>query len=140
VEESLKARIKRHEGLSLKPYVDSRGFCTIGYGHKIESITEEQAEDLLKGDLGKAWAEVLNQAPRSIWNKLNQARREVLVEMAFQLGGRGLMSFKKMFRALMEDNYELAAEEMLDSLWYKQTPKRAIELAKIMKTGKADRL
>ncbi len=40
--------IKRHEGLSLKPYMDSRGFLTIGYGRNLDAngISKSEAEYL----------------------------------------------------------------------------------------------
>ena len=54
---ALQERIKRHEGLRLKPYKDSLGYWTIGYGHLMtakekiafaDGITKEQAEELFK--------------------------------------------------------------------------------------------
>ena len=38
-----------------------------------------------------------------------------------------------MWDALKKDEYDTASLEMLDSNWYKQTPKRCESLAKIMK-------
>ena len=55
------ALLKHFEGCKLEAYHDSRGIVTIGYGHtgflngeplKIgDTITQQQAEDLLKSDL-----------------------------------------------------------------------------------------
>ena len=54
--------------------------------------------------------------------------------MAFQLGRTKLAKFKKMFAHLKNKRYDLASEEMLDSLWAKQhTPARANRLAEQMK-------
>jgi lysozyme len=55
--------------------------------------------------------------------------------MAYQLGLTGLMKFKRFITAYDNRNYEEAAKEMLDSLWAKQTPNRASELAEQMETG-----
>ena len=60
---ALQERIKRHEGLQLKPYKDSLGYWTIGYGHLMtakekiafaDGITKEQAEELFQKDFDKA--------------------------------------------------------------------------------------
>ena len=56
--------------------------------------------------------------------------------MVFQLGMGGVSKFKKMWKALKQNNYQIASEEMLDSRWAKQTPKRAEELSNVMKSCK----
>ena len=60
----------------------------------------------------------------------------VLIEMVFQLGIGGVSKFKNMWKALGEGDYQTASEEMLDSRWAKQTPKRAEGLSAIMKSCK----
>ena len=66
---------------------------------------------------------------------LNDARKAVLINMAFQLGFNGLSKFRNMLAAVQSEQYVLAASEMLDSLWAKQTPNRAKELSEQMLTG-----
>ena len=56
--------------------------------------------------------------------------------MVFQLGVGGVSKFKKMWKALKQNDYQTASEEMLDSRWAKQTPKRAEELSSVMKSCK----
>jgi len=51
------------------------------------------------------------------------------------MGVRGVMTFKRMLRALVRCDYEEAAREMLDSRWAQQVGERARELAEIMKEG-----
>ena len=58
---------------------------------------------------------------------------ECVVEMVYQLGTTGVMKFSKMLLALEEKNYFEAHVQMLDSRWYKQTPKRCGKLSEIMK-------
>ena len=60
----------------------------------------------------------------------------VIIEMVFQLGIGGVSKFKKMWKALKQNDYQIASEEMLDSKWAKQTPKRAEELSSVMKSCK----
>ena len=131
----LKSDIKRHEGIRLKPYQDTEGLLTIGIGRCLDrvGISEGEAELMLSNDLEDAV-----KAARFVihnYEKLDEVRQEVVVNMAFNLGRNGLTEFRKMRMALGEEKYDLAAEEMLDSKWAKQVGARATELAQRMRTG-----
>ena len=65
----------------------------------------------------------------------NDARRSVLINMAFQLGVSGLMKFKRFIAAYRAGDFVTASKEMLDSRWAMQTPNRAKELSEQMLTG-----
>lgn len=58
--------------------------------------------------------------------------RDVLVEMAYQLGVSGLLKFKKTLKLITDRKYMEASVEMLDSLWARQTPNRAKKLSKVV--------
>ena len=134
--EELIQRIKRHEGLRLSPYRDSQGNLTIGYGHNLDAkpISIRAAQVILEDDLRDGWMG-LQFVPHEYWQHLNTRRKEVLVEMIFNMGVKGLMSFKRMLNALARADYEEAAREMLDSRWARQVGSRAEELAEIMRKG-----
>jgi len=140
--EDLKARIKKHEGFVSKIYKDHLGFKTIGYGHLVLS-TDRFAEGVTykKKDLEKVFDSDFKIA-KSNANQLIQGlpihhqAKCVIIEMVFQLGIGGVSKFKKMWRALKQNNYQTASDEMLDSRWAKQTPKRAEELSSVMKSCK----
>lgn len=80
--------IKEFEGLSLKPYRDSGGAYTIGYGHLIRSdehftsITKQQAETLLLQDIVAA-ATILN---REVKQPLTRHERGALISLIFNIG------------------------------------------------------
>jgi lysozyme len=57
------------------------------------------------------------------------------MNMAFQMGITGLMKFKKTLSLVEMGLYDDAADNMLKSLWAKQTPNRAAEMAEQMRTG-----
>ena len=59
---------------------------------------------------------------------------EVLIEMIFQLGIKNQKKFIKMNKYIKQNNFFMASLEMINSLWYKQTPKRVRQLVKIMET------
>lgn len=125
--------LKRDEGLRLKPYRDTVGKLTIGYGRNLDDvgITEDEAEYMLEGDI----EHVLEQLDRTLpwWNDLNESRKRALVNMAFNLGIGGLLKFKKMLAALKAGDYEHAAVEALDSRWAKQVGQRADRIAELLK-------
>ena len=125
----------RHEGLKLKPYRCPAGKLTIGVGRNIEDngITREEALYLLNNDIARCQRELYGAFP---WfSELSETRREVLINMCFNLGLSRLQGFKNMLSALMNHDYEQAAEEMENSAWAKQVGFRADELAEIMRRG-----
>jgi len=121
--------IKQHEGFDGKPYRDTEGFLTIGYGTKLP-ISRAEAELLLNNRLEILKAELVQKEPMLL--NLPIEKQEVLFEMAYQMGVNGVLKFKRMWKALENFDYIQAAVEMLDSKWAKQTPNRAEELAKKM--------
>ena len=58
--------------------------------------------------------------------------KEVLIEMIFQLGIKKQKKFVKMNSHIQNNDMFLAALEMKNSLWYKQTPKRVDGLIKLL--------
>lgn len=126
-------RIKKHEGLRCKPYRCTAGKLTIGYGRNIEDngITEAEASFLLENDIKNSEAECRRAFP---WfQKLDEIRRGVIIELCFNMGLKRLLGFKKMLAACECGNYNSAANEMLNSLWARQVGKRAKTLADLMK-------
>lgn len=127
-------QIKRHEGLKLHPYKCTAGKTTIGYGRNLDDkgITASEAEEMLLTDMCEVEERLFTEG---LLSGLNDARKAVLINMGYQLGLSGLFKFKKMIAAVDRKEYELAAKEMLASLWAKQTPRRAKELSEQMLTG-----
>lgn len=128
-------QIKLHEGLRLKPYKCSEGFLTIGYGRNIQTrgISPDEAEEMLLNDVSDVEESLARHS--LLGREHSDPRKAVLINMAFQLGINGLFKFKKTLEAYRHCEYELAAKEMLDSLWAKQTPSRANALSEQMNTG-----
>lgn len=123
--------LKKHEGFRSFPYKCTAGKLTIGYGFNLDAgITSEEADFLLKArvDRVEKWL-----ASHEWYRALDENRRDVLSNMAYNLGVAGLFKFKNMIKALEDGDYNKAAEEMLDSKWASQVKGRAIELAEIMR-------
>ena len=131
----LAEQLKVHEGLRLKPYKDTAGKWTIGIGRNLEDkgITEQEALFMLNNDVDYFYDKIKKEI-NWFW-ALDDARQNVLVNMAFNLGVSGLLTFKNTLRLISVGHYYEAAEEMLNSKWANQVGYRAEELAEQMRTG-----
>ena len=133
------ARLLRgEEGEVLHAYNDHLGYATIGVGRLIDKrkgggITAEESAYLLKNDIQKRIAILEQKLP---WIKtLDDARRGVLLSMAFQMGVDGLLGFKNTLAMIQRGEYAEAAKGMMNSKWAKQTPERAQRHAEQMRTS-----
>lgn len=82
-----------------------------------------------------AFAEAAHIAGTSCWAALNEQRRAVLTDMAFQMGGNGLNDFTHMLTAIKVGHWDLAETHMLNSKYAKQTPSRAQTNGQTLLTG-----
>ena len=137
------------ESLETEPYLDSLGFWTVGVGHLIDRrkggsipawitgfpLTKDEAEQLLHDDVEDIESELIDQLPWYL--DLDQVRQTVFLSMAFQMGVRGLMGFKKALAHAKKKEYALSAAELFNSKWARQTRKRAGRLALAMRSGSA---
>ena len=126
--------LKKHEGFSSKPYLDTTGNLTIGYGRNLHAvgISYDEAELMLTNDIKKV---VKFLSKIETYRKLDSSRQSVLINMCFNMGIKKLLNFKKMWTAIEVGDFKRASLEMLDSLWAKQVKGRALELSKIMERG-----
>ncbi len=136
--EKLAEELKQEEGLVLKVYRCSKGFLTMGYGHRCEEgdpISLDAAEALLKFDIARTVSSFYR-IPHHRTRNLNENRRRVICQMIFQLGLNGTLGFRRMWLAIERGDFDAAADEMLDSAWYRRdTPARAMRLSQIMRHG-----
>ena len=139
--ESVKERIKEHEGFRDTVYSDSLGFATIGYGHLVlptDNFVEGVAypKEHLEKIFDKDFDIALNSAESLLSGiEHNDTLKGIIVEMCFQLGKPRVLKFKKMWEAIRQKDYLKASEEMIDSNWHKQTTKRCKSLASIMRNA-----
>ncbi len=133
---NLKKRIKVNEGFSFKPYKDQLGYLTIGYGHLILSnekillkkkIHKKELEEIFEKDFKKA---LYNFNTKLKHFTSNKKEADLLIEMVFQLGIKGCLKFKNLLKNMRKGNKHLVCFEMMNSLWYKQTPYRVKTLVK----------
>jgi lysozyme len=140
--------ISSDEGKILHAYLCTELHATVGIGHKIldtdpekeleiygvnweevpddQCITEDRCYILFQEDVQIAIGGCMN--IYNNWDELPQEMQHVLVNMAFQMGQRGLSNFKNMKAAIEEQDFAKTAVEMMDSRWASQTPERAERL------------
>jgi len=136
-------QLRHDEGFRAVPYQDHLGRWTIGYGSTyigLERVTASTPEVTYQAALNMlmagAFAACID-AQEAVGNfsDLDDARQEVLANMAYNLGGRGLALFKKMIAAIGRGDFAGAALEMQDSRWFKQVGGRALRLQERMLHG-----
>jgi len=135
-------QIAGFEGCQLMAYPDPLTHSypwTIGYGYAGGGVypgltwTQQQADDQLAVDVARCTGQVLSALPWAA--SLNDARQAVLIGMAYQLGFAGLVAFHNTLSAAQDGNWQAAHDGMLNSVWARQTPRRAGILAQQMLTG-----
>ena len=138
--------VKKHEGYRNKVYLDTLGKRTVGVGHLcVEDFWEDGKEyeekflmDILQKDLQGSIdgaEDLINNCPSGGKANISDGAKIIIIEMVFQLGKTGVSKFRNMWKALQQNppQYSVAASEMLDSRWAKQTPNRAQSMADQMK-------
>jgi len=127
--------LKLHEGYRQHPYNDLGGAQSVGYGRNLtdNGITEPEATYLLLNDINRSWSELETTIP--IFKILDDVRKCVLVDMTVNMGIRRLLRFVRMLAAVSNQNYSVAAQEMMDSAWSGQVGARAVRLSEMMRSG-----
>jgi lysozyme len=133
------------EGEVLSAYQDHLGYWTIGVGHLIDkrkggSIPVSISRQLLALDIKEKTQELSAALP---WTaSLDEARFGALVNMAFQMGVKGVLKFPKMLLHMRNGNWQAACDEALKIYtakhgdeWPEQTPERAKRVARQILTG-----
>lgn len=125
-------QLKVHEGYSAKPYYDSLGHLTIGYGTNLSHITRVEANMLLAFRLNESYMKLYE----LYWFRaLSSNRQQVILNMAYQLGHGGILKFKRMIYNLKRSYFWSAANEMKSSKWYRQSGIRSKQLVRQMRRG-----
>jgi lysozyme len=129
------AELRRHEGFKDRPYRDTVGVLTIGYGWNLESdpIYREVAELQMKLKLQDLEQELIK---RFVWYpNLTQPRKDVVLNMCYNLGIDGFAKFRNTIYLIANSRHEEAAVEMLKSKWAQQVGNRAKFLSDKMRLG-----
>ena len=141
--EKLKEQLQIDEGCVYEIYNDHLGYPTFGIGHLvIESdpengqavgtpVSNDRVTDAFNSDIKI----VLSDCEKlySDFENLPEEAQQVIANMMFNLGYPRLSKFRGMKAGVDARDWNLAAEEMVDSRWYAQVGKRAERLVDRMR-------
>lgn len=124
-------RLRNSEGMRQDVYIDTRGFLTVGIGHKVvagdnlklgDVISPERVNELFNKDVGAAFNAAKAQA-REL-GKYNTEMIAALTEVNFQLGTGWNKKFANTWELLKAGNWRTAIRNLQQSAWFNQTPTR----------------
>ena len=135
--------LKREEGFRASIYQCSEGVDTIGYGFNVAYLSKDELA-LNDGFIEPMSEEIATKILETKVNKLIKSVDEVyswidtlpevvkigLYDMIYQLGIKGFGSFVNTQKYLKALDYSKAIENIKNSKWAKQTPRRANNLIK----------
>ena len=133
--DALAAQLEIDEDRTLQVYIDTRGHWTTGVGHKLINgemlISDVMCDALLELDMGTAIRAAYQLIPDL--DTHHEEVQQIVANMAFNLGYAGLSKFKATLAAIKARDYHKAADQMVKSLWYRQTKSRAVRLVARMR-------
>ena len=141
--ERLQEDLETDEGVVYEVYLDHLGLPTVGIGHLIlESdpeygaevgtpVTEERVTELFQQDCEIVLADCQILYPD--FDELPEEAQLIIANMMFNMGRPRLSKFKGMKRGVDTRDWDTAADEMVDSGWYRQVTNRAERLVKRMR-------
>ena len=127
------------EGKQPKPYLDTRQKWTIGIGRNLtdKGLSDDEIMHLFNNDIADAIDDARYLCLK--YDDLSQARRMVLISMVFNLGRSRLAKFDKFLGALHREEWNEAADEILDSdAARKDAPARYATLARMMREDSSE--
>ena len=139
----LRKELEVDEGVKYEIYKDHLGYPTFGIGHLVidsdpehgQEIGTPVSEDRVIEAFDNDVQIVLSDCER-LYNDFNVLPEEVqliIANMMFNMGRPRLSKFKGMKAGVDAQDWNKAADEMVDSAWYRQVPNRAGRLVKRMR-------
>lgn len=127
-----------HEASKSHAYKCTAGKITIGVGRNIDpegglGLTKDEIAYLLRNDIERVEDELSRRLPWIL--ELSDVRIDALIDICFNLGLPRFLKFVKALDALEAGDYEMSANEFMDSRWAKQVGYRAYEVTEMIRTG-----
>ena len=136
--EQLREQLEVDEGCVYEIYNDHLGYATFGIGHLVTESDPEQGQSLGTPVSSERVAEAFESDIQSVlrdcnilysdFHNLPEEAQQVIANMMFNMGRTRLSKFKGMKRGVDSRDWNAAADEMVDSRWYRQVTKRADRL------------
>ena len=141
--DQLRRELDEDEGCVYEIYLDHLGYPTFGIGHLVTKSDMEHgwsvATDVDEYRVHEVFEEdvqtVLSDCKKLYHNfyDLPEEVQLIIANMMFNMGLTRLSKFKGMKRGIDDCDWQAAADEMVDSRWYRQVTNRAERLVKRMR-------
>ena len=141
--DQLREQLEVDEGCVYKIYNDHLGYATFGIGHLVTESDPEQGQSLGTSVSSDRVAEAFESDIQSVlrdcnilysdFDDLPEEAQQVIANMMFNLGRPRLSKFAGMKRGVDARDWNQAADEMVDSAWYRQVTNRADRLVERMR-------
>ena len=139
----LREQLKIDEGCVNEIYTDHLGYPTFGIGHLIvesdpengqavgTAVSDDRVDAAFDADVKVVLSECKVLYPD--FDDLPEEAQQIIANMMFNLGRPRLSKFVGMKRGVDAKDWNAAADEMVDSRWYRQVGARAERLANRMR-------
>ncbi len=141
--EQLRVELEQDEGCKYEIYLDHLGFPTYGIGHLVTkddpeygqevgtAVSESRVAEVFEQDI----AITLDECERlySGFQDFPEEVQLICANLMFNMGRPRLSGFKKFNAALADDDWQTAADELVDSRYYRQVTNRAERLVTRMR-------
>ena len=141
--EKLRKQLEIDEGVKYEIYLDHLGYPTFGFGHLVIPSDKEYREDVGTRVSEERVRECFDKDVESVlrdctllykdFDELPEEAQQIIANMMFNMGYTRLSKFKGMKKGVDARDWNKAADEMVDSRWYKQVTNRANRLVERMR-------
>jgi len=141
--EDLRVQLEIDEGVVYEVYLDHLGYATFGIGHLIREddpehgwevgteVSESRVAEAFESDIETVLSDCNTLYPE--FDDLPEEAQQIIANMMFNLGRPRLSAFKGMKAGVDAGDWNEAADQMVDSRWYKQVGARAERLVERMR-------
>jgi lysozyme len=146
--DKLREEIAYDEGSVNEIYLDHLGLPTFGIGHLVidsdpehgqpvgTPVSEDRCNEAFDNDVQTVISDCNILYPD--FDELPEEVQRIIANMMFNMGRPRLSKFKGMKRGVDARDWNAAADEMVDSNWYRQVTKRADRLVARMRAVEID--
>jgi GH24 family phage-related lysozyme (muramidase) len=141
--DELRKQLEIDEGVKYEIYNDHLGYATFGVGHLVLESDPEYNRPVGSAVLESRVVEAFESDCETVlidcitlyldFYDLPEEAQQIIANMMFNMGRPRLSKFKGMKRGVDARDWDAAADEMVDSAWYRQVPYRADRLVERMR-------
>ena len=141
--DKLRKQLEIDEGVVHEIYLDHLGYPTFGIGHLVRETDPEAGWDVGTAIDATRCIKAFESDIESVlsdcyklyedFDDLPEEAQQIIANMMFNLGHPRLSKFKGMKAGVDSEDWNRAADEMIDSRWYQQVGPRAERLVARMR-------